>query len=96
MATQPFVGPCPLLQFHNNFLHRWYDSFDGRSVRRKTATYNTWQHKHEINAHTNILALSGIRTHPVLKRAKAVYVLDRTAIVMSTKKFPNSVPTLSF
>jgi hypothetical protein len=58
----PFVGPSTLLQFR----HRFYT--DGRTpwmsdqpVSRLLPTHR--QHKHGVNAHTDINALTGIRTH---------------------------------
>jgi hypothetical protein len=61
MALYPFVGPWPLLQFRNLFYT------DGRTpwtsdqpVARPLPTHRTTQ---RINAHTDIHALSGIRTH---------------------------------
>jgi hypothetical protein len=68
MKLQPFVGHWPLFQFGYLFLHRWQNSLDGRSARRKAATY-TGQHKDRINAHTDIHVLSGIRTHDPSVRA---------------------------
>jgi hypothetical protein len=41
---------------------------DGGSALRKAATY-TEQHRHRINANTDIHALSGIRTHDPSVRA---------------------------
>jgi hypothetical protein len=61
MPLQPSLGPGRFFQFIN-LIHSRYDSLDGGSARRKAATY-TGQHKHRINAKTNIYALSGIRTH---------------------------------
>jgi hypothetical protein len=62
MALQPFVGPWPLLQFRNLFYT------DGRTpwmsdqtVAKPLPTHR--QHRHRISAHTDIHALSGIRTH---------------------------------
>jgi hypothetical protein len=60
MALQPFVGPWPL-QFCNLF------HTDGRTPCRVISPsrgryLHTGQHKHRINAHTEVHALSGIRT----------------------------------
>jgi hypothetical protein len=58
MALQPFIGPWPLLQFRNLFYT------DGRAPWTSgQPVTNTGQHKHRINEHTDIHALSGIRTH---------------------------------
>jgi hypothetical protein len=38
MALQPFVGPWQIFQFLD-LLHIRFDSLDGRSARRKAATY---------------------------------------------------------
>jgi hypothetical protein len=68
MALQPFVGPWPLLHFHKHFtqsvgLHGWVISpSQGLYLHRV-------QHKHRINVHTDIHALSGIRTHDPSVRA---------------------------
>jgi hypothetical protein len=56
MALQPF-GSWPLFQFLNP-VHSQYDSLDGRSARRKAATYT--QNK---RTHADIRASSAIRTH---------------------------------
>jgi hypothetical protein len=57
MALQPFVGPWPLFQFLNLFTQTV--GLLGRvNSLSQGATY-TGQHKHRINAHTNIHALSG-------------------------------------
>jgi hypothetical protein len=68
MALQPFVGPWPLLQFRNYFYT------DGRTpwtsdqpVTRTLTTHRITQHR--INAHTDIHALSVIRTHDPSVRA---------------------------
>jgi hypothetical protein len=61
MALEPFVGPWPLLQFPNLFtqtvglLKQVISPSQGRYL-------HTEQHKHRINAYTDIHALSGIRT----------------------------------
>jgi hypothetical protein len=69
MALQPlFIGPWPLLQFRDLFtqtvglLGRVISSSQGRYLR-------TEQHKHRINAHTNIHASSRIRTYDPSVRA---------------------------
>jgi hypothetical protein len=59
MALQPFVGPWPLLR---NVFYT-----DGRLIERviipsQGRYLHTGQHKHRINVHTDIHALSGIRT----------------------------------
>jgi hypothetical protein len=42
----------------------------------------TGQYKHRINAHTDIHALSGIRTHdPASERAKTVHAVDCAAVI---------------
>jgi hypothetical protein len=68
MALQLFAGPWPLLQFRNLFtqtvglLGRVISPLQGRYL-------HTGQHKHRIKAHTDIHALSGIRTHDPSVRA---------------------------
>jgi hypothetical protein len=68
MVLQPFIGPLPLLQFRNLFYT------DGRTpwtsdqpLARPLPEHR--QHKHRINAHTDIHALSGIRTRNPRVRA---------------------------
>jgi hypothetical protein len=61
---QPFVGPWPRLQFRNLFFSTQAVGLLGRVISRSQGRYlNTEQHKHRINAHTDIHALSEIRTH---------------------------------
>jgi hypothetical protein len=68
MALQPLVGPCPLLQFRNLFIQTV--GLLGRVIRLSQGRYlHQEQHKHRINAHTDIKALSGIRTHDPSARA---------------------------
>jgi hypothetical protein len=62
MALEPFVGPWPLLQFRNLFTQPV--GLLGRVIGPSQGRYlNTGQHKQRINAHKDIHALSGIRTH---------------------------------
>jgi hypothetical protein len=62
MALKPFVGSWPLLQFRNLFTHMV--QLLGRGISPSQGRYlHTGQHKHRINAHTDIRALNGIRTH---------------------------------
>jgi hypothetical protein len=63
MALQPFVGPWPLLQFRNHFYT------DGRTpwtsdqpVARPLPIHRTAQTQNKYT-HTDVHALSGIRTH---------------------------------
>jgi hypothetical protein len=87
MALQPFVGPWPLLQFR----HFFYT--DGRTtwtsdqpVARPLPKHRTTQHR--INAHTDIHALSGIRTQdPTFERTKRVHVLHRASTVIGKESF---------
>jgi hypothetical protein len=61
-ALTAFTGPWPLLQFRNNFLQTV--GLLGRVISPRQDRYlYTGQHKHRINAYTDIHALSGIRTH---------------------------------
>jgi hypothetical protein len=68
MTVQPFVGPWPLFQLLDLFtqsvghLGRGISPSQGRYLRRG-------QHKHRINAHTDIHASSGIQTHDASVRA---------------------------
>jgi hypothetical protein len=68
MALQPFVGSWPLLQFRNLFTQTV--GLLGQVISPSEGRYlHTEQHKHRINAHRNINALSGIRTHDPSVRA---------------------------
>jgi hypothetical protein len=63
VVLQPFVGPRPLLQFHNLFYTDGRNPWTGISP-SQGRYLDTGQHKHRINAHnTDIHALCGIRTH---------------------------------
>jgi hypothetical protein len=76
-ALQPFVGPWPRLHFRNLFLTQTVGLL-GRGISPSQDRYlHTGQRKHGINAHTDIHALSGIRTHDPSVRA-----LDRAATVI--------------
>jgi hypothetical protein len=62
MALEPFCWALPLLQFRN-LLYT-----DGRTPRMGISPsqgryLHAGQHKHRINVHTDIHALSGIRNH---------------------------------
>jgi hypothetical protein len=68
MALQPFVGPWPLLQFRNHFAQTV--GLLGQVISPSQGLYlHTGQHKHRINTHTDMHALSGIRTHDPSVRA---------------------------
>jgi hypothetical protein len=67
MALELFVGPWPLFQFLDP-IHSRQDSLDGGSAHRKAATYKQ-NNTNRINAHTDIHALSGFRTHEPSVRA---------------------------
>jgi hypothetical protein len=68
VALPAHSGPRPLIQFRNHFsqtaglLGRVISSSQGRYL-------NTKQHKHRINAQTDIYGLSGIRKHDTSVRA---------------------------
>jgi hypothetical protein len=65
MALQLFVGPWPLLQFHNHFYT------DGRTPWTNDQPITRPLPTHRINAHTDIHVLSGIRTHdPSIQASK--------------------------
>jgi hypothetical protein len=84
MALQLFVGPWSLLQFRNrSFFFTQTVGLFGRGISPSQGRYlQTGQHKHRINAHTDIHALSGIRTTiTVFERTKTFHVLDRAATV---------------
>jgi hypothetical protein len=68
MALQPFVGPWPLLQFLDPIYA--VDRAPWRVISTSYGRYlHTEQHKHRIISHTDIHALSGIRTHDPRVRA---------------------------
>jgi hypothetical protein len=68
MALQLFVGPWPLVQFLNLF--RQQVGLLGNGVSPSQGRYlHTELHKHRIHAHTDIHALSRIRTHDPSVRA---------------------------
>jgi hypothetical protein len=78
MALQPFVGPWPLLQFR--YLFTQSVGLLGQVISPSQGRYlHTGQHKHRINAGTDIHALSGIWTHDPSVRAR-----DRTATVIGS------------
>jgi hypothetical protein len=62
------VGPWPLFQFHDIFTQTV--GLLGRVISPSQGRYlHTGQHKHRINAHTDIHASNGIRTHDPSVRA---------------------------
>jgi hypothetical protein len=63
MALQPYLGPWALLRFRNLFYT------DGRTPWTCDQPVARPLHTHRINAHTNIHALRGIRTHDPSFRA---------------------------
>jgi hypothetical protein len=70
-VLRPFVGLWPPLQFRN---HLYTDGRTpwvlGRVISPSQGRYlYTGQHKHKVNAHIDIHALSGIRTHDPSVRA---------------------------
>jgi hypothetical protein len=68
VALQPFVGSWLLLQFHNFFTQTV--GLLGWVISPSQGHYlHTGEHKHRINAYTDIHALSGIRTHDPSVRA---------------------------
>jgi hypothetical protein len=70
MALQPSVGPWPLLQFRNHFFFTETVGLVARMINPSQGRYlHTGQDKHRINAHTDIHALRGIRTHNPSVRA---------------------------
>jgi hypothetical protein len=70
MALQPFVRPWPLFQFRKYILFTQTIGLLGRVISLLQGPYlHTEQHKHRINAHTDIHDSSGIRTHDPSVRA---------------------------
>jgi hypothetical protein len=68
MVLPAHSGPWPLIQFRNNFLQSV--GLPGRAISPSQGRYlHAGQHKHRINAHTDIEALSGIRTQDSSVRA---------------------------
>jgi hypothetical protein len=88
LALQPFVGPWPLFQFNNLFSMRTVGLL-GRGISPSQGRYiHTGQQKHRINEHTDIHALSGIRTHDSSVRpSENSSPLDRAATVIGLDKF---------
>jgi hypothetical protein len=77
MALRAHSGPWPRIQFRNHFSQTV--GILGRVISLSQGRYlNPGQHKHRINAHTNIYALCGIRTHdPTVRRTNTVHALDQ-------------------
>jgi hypothetical protein len=91
--TALFVGPWHLLQFHNFFAQSV--GILGRVISPSQGRYLlTGQHEYRINAHTNIHALSGIRTYnSSLQRAKTFHAFDSGVIVIGTIQWiPETFP----
>jgi hypothetical protein len=62
VALEPFLGPGLFFSYVNFFTHMV--GLLGRVISPSQGRYlHTGQHKHRINGHTDIHALSGIRTH---------------------------------
>jgi hypothetical protein len=87
MTRQPFVGPWRLLQFRNLYTDGRTPWTSDQSVARPLPT-------HRINAHTDIHALSGTRTHDPSVRAKTVHALDRVVTVIGVGCFTLGILTL--
>jgi hypothetical protein len=67
ISVQPFVWPWHLLQFRNIFLYTV--GLPGWGIIPSQGPYlHTGQHKHRIDAHTDIHALSWIWTHDLSVR----------------------------
>jgi hypothetical protein len=67
MALQPFVGPWSLLQFRNLFYTVGMTPWRSDQPVARPSTYKQ-DNTNTINAHTDIHALSGIRTrHPSVR-----------------------------
>jgi hypothetical protein len=82
MALQPFVGPCPLLQFRNPF---YTDGrILGRGISPSQGRYlHTEQHKHRINVKIHPWLWVGPETTiPAFERVKIVYASDQAATVL--------------
>jgi hypothetical protein len=72
VALQPFLEPWPHLQFYNLFTQTV--GLLGRVISPSQGRYlYTSQNKHRRNTHTNIRALSAIRTHDPSVRTKIIY-----------------------
>jgi hypothetical protein len=87
MASHPFLGPWPLLQFRNLFFTQTVGLL-GRVISQSQGCYlHTGQHEHRINAHTDIHALSGIRTHdpsvPASKYSSCLIIIIIILIILS-------------
>jgi hypothetical protein len=81
MAVQSFVGPWPLLQIRNIFFTQTVGLL-GRVIGPSQGRYlRTGQRIHKIKAHTDIYALSGIRTQDPSVRASEDNSCGRAATV---------------
>jgi hypothetical protein len=90
MALQPFVGPWPRLQFPNLFYADGKTPWtNDQPVARPLPTQTQ-------NKHTDIHALSGIRTHDTSVRTrKTVHALDRAATVIGKAQIPRKIYPLN-
>jgi hypothetical protein len=86
MALQPFVGPWPHISVSKSIFTQTVGLL-GRVISQSQGLYlYTGQHKHRINAYTNIHASVGFEpTIPGSERAKTVHALDRSATVTGGK-----------
>jgi hypothetical protein len=84
MALQPFVGPGLFFSFLIIFTQTV--GLLGGVVSPSQSRYiHAGQHKHRINARTDIHALSGIQpTIPAFEGTKTVHALDRAVTVIGS------------
>jgi hypothetical protein len=84
MAVQTFVGSWPLLQFRNlSYTDR---RTSGRAINPLQGRYlHRGQHKHRVNAHTDIHVLRGIRTHDPAVRASEDGQCNRHYLIFKFK-----------
>jgi hypothetical protein len=88
VALQPFVGPWPLHQFRDLLYTDGRTPWTGdQAVARPLPTHRAIQK--EKNTHTNICALSGIRTHnPNVRASKDISCLRALSHCDRHKHFP--------
>jgi hypothetical protein len=90
MALQPFVGPWQLFQSPNP-IHSQLEHLDGELAHLKAASY-TQNNTNTEKTHTDIHALSGIRTHyPSVRASEESSCLRRRGHCHRPRTFLNPV-----
>jgi hypothetical protein len=81
MALRPFVGPCPLFQFHILITVGRTPWTGDQHVERRLPTHRAAQTQNK-RTQTFMPRMGFEPTTSVFERAKTVYVLDRTATMI--------------